>query len=188
MVEPLILRAPHIVIIRDGRDVLVSRAFHLFNRPDVTGLFQRSPRMAESLREFQQDKWFFKTHPERLLEDEELVRFTVRWWIEQLQSDRQSVERHPQIPIKFVRYEDLLRDTQAITDDLFRFLGVDPEQAPLIEGNLTPGFSKEDPHRFFRKGEAGDWVNYFTDQTKNWFKEIGNDELITNGYVADDSW
>ena len=43
-IEPVTLRgAPHICIVRDGRDVLVSRAFHLYNNPQAHRLFTRIP-------------------------------------------------------------------------------------------------------------------------------------------------
>ncbi|MEZ6095261.1 MAG: sulfotransferase domain-containing protein [Pirellulaceae bacterium] len=187
-IAPVILHVPHISIIRDGRDILVSRAFHLFNRPDVTKIFKRNRQMAASLEAFQNDKWFFRNNPERLLESDELVEYTARWWVEHLESDRRTVEKYPDLKVRFLKYESLLKNTQSLTDELFEFIGVDPSLAPPIEGKLEPGFKAESPDKFFRKGESGDWVNYFTDRTKEVFKGIANDELVLQGYVQDADW
>ena len=187
-IEPIILDVPHIVIVRDGRDVLVSRAFHLFNRPDTTGLFELSATMRDSLASFQTDKWFFKTHPELLLTEPEFVRDTIRWWAEHQQRDQAAIEKHPDLPVRFVQYEDLLQDTNSTCDALFNFLGVEPDLAPEIKGHLKPGLKEEQPDKFLRKGQAGDWENYFTEQTKIWFKEIANEELVRLGYAENDQW
>ncbi|MBX3416759.1 MAG: sulfotransferase domain-containing protein [Pirellulaceae bacterium] len=187
-ISPIVLPVPHIVIIRDGRDILVSRAFHLFNSPNYTQLFKRSKTAAATLAEFQANKWFFRDHPERLLENREVVETTAHWWVDQLEKDRKVTENQPHLPVRFVRYEDLHLRTQEISDELFEFLGVDPQLAPPIEGELKPGFENESPNQFFRKGQAGDWVNYFTDQVKEQFKNIAGEELVRQGYENDLEW
>lgn len=187
--EPFILKdAPHISIIRDGRDVLVSRAFHLFNYPEVHRLFERIPAMAKDFEQFQANPWFFKENPHVLLRHEMMVKESVRWWCEHLQADRTTIAAHPFLKAKFVRYEDLHADTSGVRAKLFDFLGVDASKAESIKGDLKPGFSDERPDQFFRKGKIGDWKNYFTDQTVKWFKEVGGEELIRQGYEQDDSW
>ena len=93
-IVPVTLRGtPHISIIRDGRDVLVSRLFHLYNYPEVTGLFGRQREMAENLAEFKKDPWFFTKHPHRLLNSKEMIVDSITWWRDHLQSDK-SVQLH----------------------------------------------------------------------------------------------
>ena len=41
---------------------------------------------------------------------------------------------------------------------------------------------------FFRKGESGDWENYFSDADKVLFKEIAGDLLVEMRYAADHTW
>ena len=188
-IQPIVLRGcPVISIIRDGRDVLVSRAFHLFNEPGVHRLFQRIPAMAKDLERFQADPWFFKKNPEVLLRHEVMVRESVIWWRDHLQSDYQAVEKYPNVPIRFVRYEDLHRDTQGERERLFEFLDVDPDRAAKISGHLKPGFKQERPTEFLRKGIVGDWKNYFTDDTKKWFKDEAGEELMRQGYTDSLHW
>lgn len=186
---PVTLRsAPHISVIRDGRDILVSRVFHLFNSPEVTAAFDRFPTMAESLKEFQRDPWFFQKNPDRLLCQEVLVRESLTWWREHLRKDELAVESYPNLKIRFVKYEDVHQDTHGERAKLFEFLDVDPLRASDIQGRLKPGFDQERPAQFLRKGVVGDWKNYFTDQTKAWFKEEAGEELIKYGYADSMDW
>lgn len=188
-IEPLIIRdAPIISIIRDGRDVLVSRAFHLHNYPGCHRLFERLPEMNEDHQKFKRDPWFFRNNPGVLLRHELMVRESVGWWREHLVEDEASVKKHPRLQVKFIRYEDLHRETERSRKDLFEFLDVDPSRASDITGHLTPGFDVEQPTEFFRKGAVGDWTNYFTNQTREWFKEEAGEQLIRYGYEADYDW
>ena len=186
---PVTMRAvPHISIIRDGRDVLVSRAFHLYNSPEVTGLFDRLPEMAANLEAFKKDAWFFHKNPEQLLCHEVMVKDSIRWWKSHLDSDEEAVTFYPKLPVRFVKYEDLHHDTQGERAKLFEFLDVDPKRAAKIEGHLKPGFEEERPAKFLRKGVVGDWKNYFTDQTKEWFKEVAGEHLIKYDYADSMDW
>lgn len=186
---PVSLRnVPYISIVRDGRDILVSRVFHLYNVPEVTGLFDRIPEMAATRRMFQQDPWYFQKHPDQLLCHEEVVRTSVSWWRQHLQRDEEAVEQLPKLKIRFVKYEDLHKNTQAERAKLFEFLDVDPSRAAKIKGDLKPGFKKERPSEFLRKGVVGDWQNYFTEQTKAWFKEEAGETLIKYGYADSMDW
>jgi hypothetical protein len=156
-IEPVTLRGtPHISIIRDGRDVLVSRAFHLFNNPQSHRLFERLPAMAKTWKHFQADPWFFKKNPDQLLCYQVMVRESGIAWNEQVMADQTVNERHPDLPVCFVRYEDLHADAHKERRRLFEFLDVDPDACDEIEGDLNPGFREERPDEFFRKGAVGD--------------------------------
>lgn len=186
---PVALRgARHLSIIRDGRDVLVSRAYHLFNNPHVTGMFQRNETMRRDLENFQSDPWYFKKYPERLLAEEEFVRDSVRWWRCHMEQDRHTVQTLPHLQVRFVRYEDLHRDTERHRRELIEFLGLDPAQLPPLNESTRPNDRGERPDAAIRKGAIGDWTNYFTDDVRRWFKEEVRDELKLQGYADDDQW
>ena len=188
-IEPIVLRGtPHISIVRDGRDVLVSRAFHLYNRPESHRLFERFPELNDVYEKFRDDPWFFKNNPDQLLGNETMVRESSRWWREHLEKDRAAVEKFPHLPVRFVNYEALHADVEAERAKLFEFLGVKPKKAAKIEGCLKPGFSEERPNEFLRKGTVGDWKNYFTDDVKAWFKDTAGEELQRQGYAENADW
>ncbi len=91
-IAPLIIRdAPVISIIRDGRDVLISRAFHLHNYPDCHRLFERLPEMNRDHQEFLKNRWFFRDNPGFLLQHELMVRESVRFWRDHLLHDEKTV-------------------------------------------------------------------------------------------------
>ncbi len=189
MITPLIMRdSPVVTIIRDGRDVLVSRAYHLFNEPGVHKLFQRVKTMQKDLERFQKNPVYFKKNPERLLCHEVMVRESIQWWVEHQRSDRRAIEDNPDLEVHLVHYEDLHRDVEGERLKMFEFLEVDPAEAEPIEGPLMPGFARERPDKFLRKGAVGDWENYFNDETKSIFNEIAGEELIRLGYVDSLNW
>ncbi len=186
---PVVLRgAPHIVMLRDGRDVLVSHAFHVFNKPEFSKFFFDKTDMRERLEAFRQDPWFFQKHPEQLLASKRLVRTTARWWKQHLSSDQATLKQLPNLPVLVIRYEQLHADVESYRRKMFEFLGVDPELAEPVAGELQPGFAKERPDQFFRKGAVGDWENYFTDDSRAWFNEIAGQTLLDHGYVESLDW
>lgn len=186
---PVILPdSPHISIVRDGRDVLVSRAFHLYNNTNIHRMLHRVPEMRKDHEQFVKNPWYFKENPQQLLRHEALVRESVRWWRKHLESDRNTVLKHPYLRVRTVRYEDLHQDTEKVRNELFEFLDVAPGLVSKLEGMLKPGFGEERPNEFFRKGSVGDWKNYFTDQTRRWFKQHVGEELVRQGYESGDNW
>ncbi len=117
---PIVLPdSPHLSIIRDGRDVLVSRAFHLYNNVDVHQLLERIPEMRDDHQKFVANPWYFKENPEQLLRHEVMVRESVRLWRRHLDSDRNTVEKHPYLQVRFVKYEDIHRRHQASSQGAF---------------------------------------------------------------------
>jgi hypothetical protein len=205
--------APHFLIVRDPRDILVSLTHQElknagFNYRD--GGFEAE--LGALRREFLADPELFKKHPERLLASERWVRRLVHRWrfhqrvdldclrrIDGAGAGRGPDERIPagdspawnwQARVHVVRYENVHADPEGQRAALYRFLGLDPaEAAPLSEETRTkPTLSTENPHALFRKGAVGDWKTYFTDDVRRWFKDEANDTLVELGYEADDRW
>lgn len=181
-IDPVILPVPHIVMVRDFRDVIVSRMFHLFNHPRVTGIFARNPVMAERLQKFQSDCWYFHNNPQQLLDCEEIVRDSAAEWSQHLQADRATVADHPGLPVLLVRYEELHSNFESKLAEIFAFL--DLKMPQRIPDRLTPGHAKEDPTALNRKGQVGDWKNYANDIVLRWIEEGAGQELRASGYLS----
>jgi len=47
---------------------------------------------------------------------------------------------------------------------------------------------EEDPRSHYRKGVAGDWINYFNQEHRRYFRENYTDLLIKLGYEKGSDW
>ncbi len=193
LIEPLLPGCRHIVMIRDGRDVLVSWTFHNLRRGGPPDEPFRSA-MRDLTAAFERDPEYFQKHPEALLSCEVWVRGQARSWREYIREHLRTQEAVARgecdARLLFIRYEDLHRDTERWRRAMYEFLDLDPEEAdPISEETKTkPGFSREDPRSFFRKGQPGDWRNYHTDDFARWFDEEAGEELRAMGYADDSRW
>jgi hypothetical protein len=127
-------------------------------------------------------------HPEKLLVNEEMVRESMGWWREHLESDRATIKRHPNLHVLTMKYEDFHADIEASRRRMYEFLAVDPELADDIPDRLQPVFDAERPNEFNRKGRIGDWKNYVTDEARQWINAEAGGELIRQGYVDSLDW
>ncbi len=179
--EPLILQgAPYVVMIRDIRDVLVSRMFHLYNHPRVTTVFDQYPEMKTRLMNFQEDPWYFKEHPTQLLDNEEIVRTSAAEWASFLKRDQLTQQNQSQLKVKNTRYEDLHSDFLPTARSLFEFLGCTPPEK--FPNRVLPGLATESPNQLNRKGIVGDWENYMDDKCLAWIRQEAGDEMEKWGY------
>lgn len=186
-VHPFLPDARHIIIMRDGRDVLVSWTFHQlriggpFNEPHRTNL--------TALREkFKEDPTYFDEHPEELLTDEAWVRDVAWGWSCYMRDHQEVLDQIDKGEVTGrvcqVRYEDLHADPEGERAKLYRFLDLDPAQAEeLSEKNkTTAGFSRKDPMSFFRAGRVGDWQTYRNGRFERWFEDVAGEHLRHLGY------
>jgi len=175
--------AHHFNIIRDGRDVLVSRVYHLFNRSEVTRWFEIDQELRNTLQRFQANPNYFRENPTALLCHEPMIRESAIGWASLIQENETVIEQHPGLPIMSVRYEQLHTNTDELRAQMYRFLDLDPAEAAPLDDTTRPGFPKEKPNKFYRKGEVGDWRNYMTPQAKQWFNEEAGEILVKLGYA-----
>lgn len=188
-IHPVVIRnAPHITIVRDCRDIIVSRMFHYFNFPNISNYFHRFPAREQIRRRFVKNPWVFHESPELLLADESFVRQTARQWKQYLVADRNTIKCHPNLPVKLVKYEQLHENLQEETEALVGFLGADIGKYPAIPKHLMPGHREEKPNSFNRKGVVGDWKNYIDSEVAAWIHDEAGDELIQQQYVSSRDW
>lgn len=187
--------APHFVITRDGRDVLVSLAIiEILNGGGVFNEFRACQQLVRARRAFLTDPEYFKKHPDQLLSSEVFVRAICRRWADQTIHDAQTADKiragEIEASVYTASYEDLHADPEGQRAGMYRFLGLDPAEAePLtVESGTLPGLKTDNHRSDKRKGEVGDWANYFTDNAKRWFKEEAGEALVELGYEPDLRW
>ena len=188
-IEPSIIIGARIFnLIRDGRDVMVSAAYHFFNNPEFFPEYQNLEELQEPLNTFRANPNYFKQNPDRLLDCDTLVVNIARYWAESIQVNKSKLEQNPDVISLEVRYENLHRDTESQRRRLYEFLEVDPEIAKPLSFNTEAGFEKEMPNKFLRKGVVGDWRNYFSPRLQSLFNEAAGETLIELGYVESLDW
>jgi Sulfotransferase domain len=199
--------APHILILRDPRDILVSLTHQElknggFNYTD--GGFDAE--LGPVRERFLTDPDLFKREPGLLLGNERWVRRLAHRWRRHAQVDLRCLKRideaaagpgadgpgpigdspawNWQARVFVIRYEQIHADPEVMRQKLYNFLGVDPSLAgPLSESSRTkPVLANENPHAVFRKGAVGDWKIYFNADTERWFRDEAGDTLAELGY------
>ena len=182
-IEPSVVQDSKIFnMVRDGRDVLVSRAYHFFNYPNLFPKYAEMEENKKRLRAFRLDPMFFIKNPEELLGCMEFVRESAYFWAEAILRDNQTISQLPEDGVLQVFYERLHADVDAQRQRIYEFLGVDPAAACGLSFNTKPGFEKEMPNRFLRKGQPGDWKNYMVPATTECFVDQAGEAMRALGY------
>jgi hypothetical protein len=159
-------------IIRDGRDVAVSAAYH--SRNFGRARKRSGPNETES-----------SVFPEGQLE-----KLAAEW----ASRVGKTVEDGPRLlgnNYTEVRYEDLLHKPEAEVQRLLAFLAVDSDREAVTRCLDAASFERlskgrrrgeEDPASFFRKGVAGDWKHVFTQREREVFDQEAGELLARLGY------
>jgi hypothetical protein len=195
--EVLLPGAPHLYLLRDGRDTLISFTFHqLRTAPPENFPVDMQQWYAPHYQHFQQDPGSITRDNPGLLGEEHWVRYHARRWAEQTRHDfaaiaalQDSAGIHA-TPVLTLRYEDLHAATDEWRTRMYQFLDLDPaEAAPLSPGSrTTPGFNAENRTSFYRKGQVGDWKTFASDNFRRWFKDEAGQALIDLGYESSSNW
>lgn len=157
-------------IIRDGRDVAVSAAYHARNFG--RGRERNGP------------------HEGSMFPEGNLEKLATEW----ASRVGKTVQDGPELlgeNYAEVRYEDLLERPEMEVGRLLEFLGVAFDEETARRCVVAASFERlskgrqrgdEDPSSFFRKGVAGDWKNVFTSQDGETFDEEAGELLARLGY------
>jgi Sulfotransferase family len=179
-------------IIRDGRDVAVSAAYHSWNfgkaKKNSQPPRKRAARRADPREQRRAGESIFAGNSLRKIAAE---------WAERV---GKTVEEGPALlgeNYTEVRYEDLLRSPEGEVQRLLGFLGAERSEKTVRACVRAASFEvlskgrkrgEEDATSFFRKGVAGDWENVFTERDKRVFEEEAGDLLVNLGYEGHDGW
>ena len=184
-------------IIRDGRDVAVSRMHHDWNRQrpaEEGGLL--TPEDLDKRDRYRQGPEDFLRSGESIFIEQRLARLATLW----NSNVGPALRDGPAIlggKYLEVRYEDLLGKPEKEAARVFRFLGVQEDEKIVGRCVEKTSFEKraggrergqEDSTSAVRKGVAGDWKNVFTGRDRTIYKEIAGDLLVRLGYENDEGW
>ena len=174
-----------VLMMRDPRDQLISRVFHI-RRVDT---HTWNEQLAGS--NLDEAIMLCIEGGNGLPGTRTMIELTQSW----LESDVNLVS---------VRYEDLIEDTEKEFRRVLGYLEIklpDSLITSIIERNQFERLSggrkfwrqarqqgQADPDSHFRKGVVGDWKNYLKESHKSRFKEVAGDKLVELDYEYDLDW
>lgn len=181
-----------IVVMRDGRDIMVSAYFHMLFNHEANQTyaveeirnrlqFEDYDNVEKNMPEF--IKYMFTQYPK--------IGYSTRFsWADFVDS---WINKNCHI----VKYEDLLIDpTKTMMLATKHITGKEINIDQVAEVTNKYSFKKltgrnrgeEVRTSFARKGISGDWKNYFNTDSKLIFHKYAGPQLIDLGYETDDSW
>lgn len=189
---------PAAYVIRDGRDTMISMYFYL-----IRGLPAPGPDAEPVLKVRRDISRYFRDLSTRENIRDNLPYFIEQQmrrphgcranWAEHLRTSRQA----GRTDVPFVKYEDLLADGPGTLASAVQTLTGEPADMDRCRQAVEKFAFKrqagrdsgtEDRKEFLRKGQAGDWRNYFSREAAEVFDRYAGDVLIELGYEKDRSW
>jgi len=165
----------YILIQRDGRDVLISWLYHLFRIDHKFGQYTEEKKLL-----FQADKNYFENNKKELLNNHWVKKIANNWnnrvlydlkFIEEVKSKSIQAE------VMFIKYEELLLDTERIRTEIYSFLECNPDKAKRLNKLTSPSFKKHNPNSHYRFGKSGRWKEYFTTPQLKLFIKLASPAL-----------
>ena len=169
-----------IQIIRDPRDVLVSFFYHdmAYMTPEMINIFTKKSFFGGKI----------KTNPNwmRIYFNRKIK------WMYSFYENNFDVSEEKFLPIK---YEEMLSNTVGKMRKILDFLGCSYEQKELekivckYSFETITGGTSERKNSFIRKGQAGDWNNYFDKRIIRKIDSMYLTDLLKKlGYEDNDAW
>ena len=169
-----------VVVFRNPKDMLVS--YYNFYKM-VCYDFDPNGKWEEFFERFRNDK----------LVHGSIFEMQLSWW---------KYRDNPRV--KIFKFEDMLKDPELtvrqvaaflekdITEDLiqkivertsFKFM----KNHPMLNYSSTPSaFMNQNVSPFMRKGQVGDWKNYFSEEQRNYVDEMSRNRFETQGLFFED--
>ena len=185
-------------IVRDPRDVIVSKRFHtlrmgvfflgdekskLLNLLNQSSLFRRmvKSRINKKLSLVSEESFNVLTEEGHLRLNKEIITKYAKEWVAVndyiLKIEKQNPEK-----ILRLRYEDLKIDSEKEQKKVFDFLNVTTRKDILEQISEKTAIKNKSKDSFFRKGIAGDWVNHFDENQLKLIREIAGETAEKLGY------
>ncbi|MCS4114595.1 sulfotransferase domain-containing protein [Salinibacter ruber] len=162
-----------VLVIRDPRDILVSRYFSMKESHSVP------PETSDKREEFLEDRDFARrvSIDEFVLEKKKNLRNQYDRYLNQL------LEEHPDVHV--TRYEDMVTDVERWLDRLMAYVDLSPSEdtrTEIIEEARTIQAKDEDPSAHNRKGTPGDHQEKLQPATVKELNDTFSDILDRFGY------
>jgi len=170
----------YVLIHRDGRDCMVSWVYHLLRRGENLGADMKAKKAL-----FMSDENYFEEHKNELLNRYWIKKVASSWNLrvkQDFQTMQQVDKGEIDIHYHFIKYEDLLVNTEQFRNELYLFLGLKSDKAEALNDNTTPGFELHRPMQHNRIGIAGRWKEYFSEELLNCFEQHAIDALKLLNY------
>ena len=183
--------AKTIVLIRDLRDVLISRLYHIILMDDHWDK-KRLLCLPEESRLIESMKGIV---PQISLNIIDYFSFWISTWIDRVSS-------HPNETL-IIKYEDMKTDLFSVMKSIFKFYdykisdegikAVILKQSKVHKNDRKRSLKNNlkltgRSHSTFRKGSIGEWQNEFDQEIIDYFKLHAGEVLIESGYENDLSW
>lgn len=182
-----------IVIIRDGRDTVLSQIIREFvDHPERLSRDQRKIRYA-----FQKEPEPFYRRERSLFTEDNLHKRAVGW-AKNVRETAQEGRMRLGDQFTQIRYEDLLQKPREVLIELWNFLEAEAPSAEILEQIRDEVVLNPDAPRQIeilpslsglqRKGGPGLWQELFTDRDREIFKSSAGVALVEFGYETDFEW
>lgn len=183
-----------IVLIRDLRDVMISRYHHIMLEP--------TNWMYDSIKDLKFEEGFTKSlhgiipYPINPTVNEtalDYYRYWVKGWLEYIRSNPEKaiLIRHEemkndlhQVLDKILRFYEIYFDSQTIDQIIEKQIERYKPRKSLSENLKQAGRQKTT----FRRGQIGEWKECFNERHKDILKKEAGDVLILSGYENDLDW
>lgn len=172
ILDAFIPNRKYLLITRDVRDVLVSWMYHHLR---IGEMLSDHPLILEKQQLFVNNPDYFEENKNKLLDIEFFTRLWAKQWNDQIIRDmgcyNDALKGDLDIECFWVKYEDLISNTDEVRSQAYTFLGLNPFKANQLSEQTIPGFKKTDTNSHYRKGKTGAWKEYFTNKQLSWVQE-----------------